>query len=300
MELFRTLGALFEPPRPELEPLAELLEMGSLPDVAEHSDLFLFQLYPYASVYLDAAGMLGGEARDRIAGFWRALAFEPPQEPDHLSILLAFHAELADKASRSTGDEAAAWQRALRAFLWEHLLSWLPFFAVTLQHLASPFYGRLGKILTRALESEVDLLGTSPDLPLHLREAPAMVDPRTAPAADFFSALLSPVRSGMILTRDDLSRAARQLEMGTRIGERRFVLQALLGQDPAATLVWLAEEARAQEAAWLALGPYASPAAGFWAERAAASSSLLEALSQEASTAVLSGRHSGSISVDQT
>lgn len=288
MELFRTLGALFEPPRPELRPLAELLELGPLPDEAEYSELFLFQLYPYASVYLDAAGMLGGEARDRIAGFWRALALEPPPEPDHLSILLAFHAELAEKASRLEGEEAGAWQRARRAFLWEHLLSWLPVFVAKLQRQASPFYGCLGEILTRALESEVALLGTPPELPLHLREAPAMVDPRTASSEDFLAALLSPVRSGMILTRDDLTRAARQLDMGRRIGERRFVLRALLGQDPAAILSWLAEEARAQGEEWRSLDIRAGNIVVFWMERAAASAALLASLSLETSSLVLS------------
>ena len=54
-----------------------------------HTDLFVFQLQPYASVYLGAEGMLGGEARDRIAGFWRALGASPPSEPDHLATMLA-------------------------------------------------------------------------------------------------------------------------------------------------------------------------------------------------------------------
>lgn len=51
------------------------------PAVDEHTDVLVFQAYPYASIYLGAEGMLGGKARDRIAGFWRALGGEPPAEP---------------------------------------------------------------------------------------------------------------------------------------------------------------------------------------------------------------------------
>ena len=65
MELFRSLAVLSEVPSPESEIAAAALELGSLPSRAEYTDLFEFQLYPYASVYLGDEGMMGGEARDR-------------------------------------------------------------------------------------------------------------------------------------------------------------------------------------------------------------------------------------------
>ena len=89
MELFRALAVLAEPPRAETAHLAVALELGAVPEASEYTDLFVFQLYPYASVYLGAEGMLGGEARDRIAGFWRALGQVPPAEPDHLAVMNA-------------------------------------------------------------------------------------------------------------------------------------------------------------------------------------------------------------------
>ena len=79
--------------------------------------------YPYASVYLGAEGMLGGEARDRVAGFWRALGLVPPAEPDHLAALLGLYAALADaEEPRRTSRPAAAPAQARRALLHEHLL----------------------------------------------------------------------------------------------------------------------------------------------------------------------------------
>jgi TorA maturation chaperone TorD len=58
------------------------------PQAHEHTEVFGLQLYPYASVYVGPEGMLGGEARDRIAGFWRVLRLTPATEPDHLATLL--------------------------------------------------------------------------------------------------------------------------------------------------------------------------------------------------------------------
>ena len=90
MELFRALGSLAEPPAAVGREIADALDLGSLPDPAAHSYLFDQQLPPYASVYLGPEGMLGGDARDRIAGFWRALDLTPPGESDHITTMLAF------------------------------------------------------------------------------------------------------------------------------------------------------------------------------------------------------------------
>ena len=116
-ELFRALGSLVEPPTPAGQRVADLLDLGPLPGEAEYTELFLFQLTPYASVYLGPEGMLGGEARDRIAGFWRALQQEPPAEPDHLAVMLAFYARLTEEEAGSDGSRArGALQRARKAF----------------------------------------------------------------------------------------------------------------------------------------------------------------------------------------
>jgi hypothetical protein len=97
-EALRALAVLLETPRPEHAAIAAALELPAPPAPDEHTAVVVFQAYPYASVYLGAEGMLGGEARDRVAGFWRALGGEPPAEPDHLSVLLAGVAALDDPA----------------------------------------------------------------------------------------------------------------------------------------------------------------------------------------------------------
>ncbi len=282
MELLRTLGALIETPGPDHHRLAELLELGPVPPAAEHTDLFSFQLYPYASVYLGAEGQLGGEARDRIAGFWRVLGETTPPEPDHLTLMLAFYAELRSREAAGDPPGEYHWRRTCRAFLWEHLLSWLPIYLDKLEQIAPPYYRRWAGLLRQALVSEVEHLGYQQRLSMHLGQAPPLSDPRKEESQAFLGSFLSPVRSGLILVRDDLVRAGRELGLGVRAGERKYVLKALLSQDPAAILKWLGQECRVWAQRHRESNPWAGPAAGFWAARAEASQTLLTELSRDA------------------
>src|SRR5207244_505396 len=93
-EVLRALAVLCEAPAPGQERVAAALGIAPAPRADEWAELFLFELPPYASIYLGAEGMIGGEALDRVAGFWRALGLEPPPEPDHLAALLGLAAAL--------------------------------------------------------------------------------------------------------------------------------------------------------------------------------------------------------------
>jgi TorA maturation chaperone TorD len=284
MELFRALASLAEAPAQELAPVAEALLIGPLPDAHAYTELFIFQLYPYASVYLGAEGMIGGEARELVAGFWRTLGQVPPVEPDHLALMLALYArlrELEDEESDPLKRES--WHQARVGFLWEHLLSWLPVYLSKLETIAPPFYSKWGAVLMESLTLEALAVGEPLRLPLHLRESKPLVDPRAGgEVAGFLQSLLSPVRSGMILVRSDLTSAARRLGLGLRLGERSFILKTLFGQDPQGMLDWLASEARV----WATRHRLKEDAFGrvalFWGERATATLCLLEELKLDA------------------
>ncbi len=269
MEVFRALASLVEPSGPESQRLADLLELGPLPDGPQLSELFLFQLYPYASVYLGAEGMMGGEARDRIAGFWRALALDPPAEPDHLAVMLALYARLAELEDETEDARSReAWGQSRGAFLWEHLLSWLPPYLSKLIEIGPPFYHRWAELLAAALGEEIKRQSLPERLPLHLREAPVLADPEQEGGEAFLRSLLAPISSGIVLVRADLHRAARELELGVRLGERRFVLETLMAQEAGDTLQWLEGECDL----WIDRHQQAEPSTGaiadFWITRA--------------------------------
>jgi TorA maturation chaperone TorD len=263
-EALRALAVLLEAPRPEHAAIAAALELPAPPVPDEYTDLVVFQAYPYASVYLGGEGMLGGEARDRVAGFWRALGGEPPAEPDHLSVLLAGMAALAEAALRSS---------VCNALFWEHVASWMPPYLATLRRIGAAFHVAWAELAATVLAELAADLGPPARLPLALRAAPALP---AAPADldELLATLLAPVRTGFVIVRDDLERAAADLGLGLRAGERRFALRALLGQDPSGVLGWLAAEARSQAASFATLPPIT----GWWTARAHVGATWLDEL----------------------
>lgn len=279
----RGLAVLAESPSREHGAVVEALGLPAVPTAAEYSDLFLFQLYPYASVHLGPEGMMGGVARDRIAGFWRALGLTPPAEPDHLAALLGLYASVAERASTTEvigsdhgGDvgsseaERALLVQAACALLEEHLAPWVFGWLDRVEELAGGTYRAWAGMLSGVLRAEVDRLqdeaahrrdvddpaaATAPDDARagrpgeqlqHLREVPDLADPRSDGTDAFLAGLLAPVVSGMIVTRADLAHMARSLDAGLRAGERRYALEHLLAQDASGTLLSLAAEAERQ------------------------------------------------------
>ncbi|HEV7842674.1 MAG TPA: hypothetical protein VGO69_03215, partial [Pyrinomonadaceae bacterium] len=174
------------------------------------------------------------------------------------------------------------WRHTRKAFLWEHLLSWLPVYLQKLDSLATPFYRKWGDTLRDALVEEIETVGMPQQLPLHLRQSHNLVDPREHETEEFLQSLLAPARSGMILVRADLGRAGRTLGLGVRMGERKFILKSLFNQNPQGVLEWLLEEtARWQERHRQnreAFGAIASA----WLAKTEAAAMLLEELKKSA------------------
>lgn len=284
IELVRALAVLAEPPGPEQARVAKILGVDGVIDAAAYTEVFTLQLYPYAAVYVGAEGMLGGDAADRIAGFWSALRRTPPAEPDHLAALLGLYASLAaQEGGEAEPARRLMWRVARKALLWEHLACWVFPYLDKLREIGPPGYRSWGALLGETLVSEIEAVGPPDTLPLHLRLAPPLPDPRREGAGAFVGGLLAPVRSGIVLTRADLARAARDLGLGLRMGERRFILETLLAQDADPMLVWLAAEARVASAQHHLRAQVTGAVAGFWSKRAAAAAALLRELVPAAS-----------------
>jgi TorA maturation chaperone TorD len=271
-ELFRALGAVTDSPAGAVRACQALAL--PCPDGAEHTEVFVLNCPPYASVYLGSEGALGGEGTDRVAGFWRAIGISPPGEPDHLAALLSLYATLGEAAGDShRPDITDALTRVRHTLLAEHLWPWLPGYLAAVAGLGTPALAGWTRLARRALLAEYQP-PPGRKLPLALRAAPS---PAAAdgPLASLLDALTAPVRSGFILTRRRLADGARDVGAGYRIGERRFALRTMIEQTPAATFGWLAAEAGrwSQRPGWVA----GDPAEQWWARRAAYTGDVLHA-----------------------
>ena len=249
------------------------------PTAAEHTGVFVLSAPPHAAIYLGEAGQLGGEALDRVAGFWRAIGLRPPPDADHLGALLMLYAELADAqaaAHRETTRDRL--RHAREALLFEHLWSWAPGYLTAVTRLGVPSLAAWARLTGSALGAEARRAAPPAALPLALRTAPAPVSfapvssarVSSAERGQLLEALLAPVRSGVLLTSADLRAAAAAAGLGYRVGERRYALRALLDQDAAATVAWLGGHASQWAARHAAQQPVAGPdPRRWWARRAA-------------------------------
>jgi hypothetical protein len=289
-ELLRALGAVAG------DPAGTTAACGALglpsPGNAEHTEVFVLNCPPYAAIYLGADGALGGDAADRVAGFWRAIGVAPPAEPDHLAALLSLYASLGEACSGARTEAVRhALTRTRHALFWEHLWPWLPAYLTAVE--AFPALTAWAVLTRRAVLAERSGHPGGPDrpdarLPLALRAAPAPLSPGCAPG-DLPVALTTPVRSGLILTRRALAAGAEAAGAGHRIGERRFTLRAMLDQEPAGTLRWLGAEAARWADTHAALPPNRGAGPGrdavqdWWARRARRTAAVLCAAAAAAS-----------------
>lgn len=233
----------------------------------DHTELFVHQLPPYASIYLDPQGGIGGDARDRVAGFWRAVGLTPPAEPDHLASLLGLWAGLLEGLEDEDEAGGALVGHAVGVLVWEHLASWLTPYLAAFAELAPPPFDRWGELLTEVVLAAIP--SQAEYLPHGLGDEP------DGPDEELIPYLLAPVRSGLVLTRADLGRAARELGLGIRLGERAFALRSLLDQDAPAVLAWLGKEAKRQVTR-LEDSAFPTPLRNAWACRARAAAQVCQ------------------------
>ena len=282
MELVRAYAALFEAPTSELRGVAESLDLPPVPSPAAHASCISFQRFPFGSIYLGPEGMMGGEALDRISGFWQVLGVEIPKEPDHISSLLGLLAQLLDQEQSEDGAGSdSLWARAIETLLHEHLLPWTTLYLESFETAAVPFYQDLAAGLRRLLEDLSRGRGGA-RVPLWLEQSPGLDDPRDGSEHEaFLSQLLAPSRTGFVLLRDDLARLGDELGLGVRAGERRYVLRAMAGQEPAGSLGWLSSFAEEWSDRLVQGQDGQGTLAQFWSDKARRSAALLRALASE-------------------
>lgn len=277
-ELIRSLGAVVLTPPPANAALCAAMDLP-IPTGVEHTDAFVLSSPPHAAIHLGPEGKLGGEGLDRIAGFWRVLGLRAPEDADHLGALLMLYAELVE-AEQNAADEhgRAALHRARAALFHEHIWSWAPGYLLAVIGLGIASVTAWARLTEQLLRAEYADLGAAEMLPLALRVAPQGMSAADS-LDEVLDALVAPIRCGVVLTYRDLACCAQRVGVGLRRGERRFALRAMLEQDAAGTLGWLAARARwwsrrcASDAQ-----PTTNDPCAWWARRAANTARVLDSL----------------------
>ena len=264
--------------------LSDLLGLHA-PTGEEWTEAFAVQLVPHASIYLGPEGMLGGESAERIAGFWRALRIPVPACPDHLTALLGLYARLIETEEiEPDGPRRVLLGHARAALLHEHLLSWLLPYTRAMSEVAPPVYAAWARLLGEAIRGEAEQTGPPQRLPAHLHAAPPPAGPNDGVDA-VMEYLLCPVRSGVVIARGHIAGLARDGGFGLRLGDRRRVLRAVIGQDPATAVHLLADRAQAWAVRHQTDVRFAGPIAAHWADRATVTAGMLRGGPQEPSPA---------------
>ena len=226
--LLRALGAVAADP-------AAAADLGLPPaGTTWHDEVFTVNCPPYASLY-------AGDVRGRLAGFWAAAGLDPAAEPDHLAVLLDRYAGLGE-----AGEDGAR-----RVLFGEFVWPWLPAYLGAVSDLPPGPLTRWAELTLDALRDEREqYLGPAAPLPRALRAAPPPAGPdgpveglAEGPDEGLAEGLLTPLRSGMILTRRAVTAGAEQVGAGQRIGNRRRALGVMLAAEPERAARWLAGEA---------------------------------------------------------
>jgi TorA maturation chaperone TorD len=260
------------------------------PDVlaADHESLFGFNVPPYASVFLEPDGILGGAATT-AAGSYRGragLLLVLDEPADHLANELEMLSQLVDPAS---GPLAGIEIRdALAAeFIDDHVFSWLPSFVRAVCAEGHPMYVHVAGVMLETVVGHRRDLKRQANSPARTLPplTPLLEDPKTS-LSDIAAFLTAPAWCGFYLSRSSIGRLSGRGRAPHGFGRRRSMLETLVrsaavyGELPLVER-GLREECAAARGVWEDFGRTGTGSApewaGAWLERLRGSERLVEA-----------------------
>jgi putative dimethyl sulfoxide reductase chaperone len=207
---------------------------------ADHYQLFGFNVFPYESIFLDPAGLLGGSITDEVVGSYSQAGFAigpagnqaAGESPDHLGHELRLMAFLGAAEADAWDDglpaEAARMAGQQRAFLDQHLLQWLPPFVLAVEQQDQPLYGRLARLALDLASAHRQELGGRAGAAAARPPAPDLLADEKTGLREIAAYLLTPPYSGLYLSREDIGRLARAHHLPRGFGDRSQILLNLL------------------------------------------------------------------------
>jgi TorA maturation chaperone TorD len=282
---------------PELAEGAHLKDYDADEAAGDHYNLFGFNVFPYASVFLDESATLGGRVTQNVLSFYHKGGFDialESESADHIALQLQFLAFLSAAEGEALEDElvhvALSIKQLQRRFMDEHLMTWLPAFVLAIRQQGDVFHRNLANltiemVLHHREDLGNDLLAT--ETRFSLPPAPDILADEKTSLKDIAAYLVIPAYSGLYWSRADITRLARSQSLPRGFGSRQQMLTNLLrsaadyDQFPA-----LLEEIRALVAMWMQsyqilADSRGEPFAKIWLERLETTDRLLSLLNKE-------------------
>ncbi len=233
--------------RPFLSPIPELAAV--LPDkfdadenAATHHHLFHLNLFPYESIFLATDGLLGGPVTNQVQQQYTQSGFAVDAgaiSADHIGYELAFLAflcgaeadawedGLAKTPALSAAKVAVSIQQHQHTFLQHHLLRWLPPFVLAVQAQDNAFYSTLAELVQAFVADHA----ANADMPANrnvLPDPPFLLGSNKTGLKNIADYLTTPAYSGFFLSRDHISRIAREHQLPRGFGSRTQMLANLM------------------------------------------------------------------------
>lgn len=199
----------------------------------QHHATFHMGAFPYAGVFLDGEAQAGAWA-DQAQRHYEAAGFRPRLDEvsaDHLGVMLAFLAYASGAQGEAVEDEqraiAGRLEQVIGDFLEVCVLSWVPGLVTAVQATGSRFWTN---VVTMALGLAADHRRTLrvPQRPADLGRFSSPLDDERAGLREIAEFLLTPMRSGLFLTRPDIVGLGRRHDVPRGFGGRQTMLTNLL------------------------------------------------------------------------
>lgn len=206
---------------------------------AAHQNLFGFNLFPFASLFLTSDGLLGGDVTEQVVGHYQRGGFAVDSRaasPDHVGHELQYLAFLAAAEADSWRDglplQATRAQQHQRDFLQAHLLYWLLPLVTAVSAIApATFYAALADLTLQLVLEQYEQLCAN-QLPLAaadpLPQPPDVLAQEKTGLRRIARYLTVPPYSGIYLGRDQISQIARQHNLPRGFGSREEMLENVL------------------------------------------------------------------------
>ena len=195
---------------------------------AEYQDLFGFNVLPYAGVFLDEQGKLGGGIHSGLNALYESFGFEPvyvPGVPDHISTQLEFLAFLSGLEIEAYGMAnqnlvTSAMHHQQGEFLRNHLATWCFPFCSAVKGYGHPFYAEIAELTQALVHRHCEEVACNTSVADNLPPSPDILNDSKTGIKEIASFLCRPAFCGFYVSRKDIKQLAGRLNIPSGFGDR--------------------------------------------------------------------------------